>query len=131
MTAGIALLAAAPLLQATPWLPTVLAGAFVAGAALVGIVIALVTLLQRRAPRQLQGRVYAAFELTATGPQTAGLALGAALIAVLDYRLVLLGAAAGPLLSAALLAGAPDAAEPHAVEAAGGPMPSTLRHGRR
>ncbi|MFI5910611.1 MFS transporter [Dactylosporangium sp. NPDC051541] len=101
--AGFALLAASTLLLTTPWLPSVLAGQAGAGAALVGIVIAVITLLQRRAPRQLQGRVYAAFELCTTGPQTAGLATGAALIAILDYRLVLLGAAAGLLLSAALL----------------------------
>ncbi|AEV86409.1 hypothetical protein ACWT_5391 [Actinoplanes sp. SE50] len=38
-----------------------------------------------------------------TGPQTAGLALGAVLIAVLDYRLVLVGAGLCLLVAAAAL----------------------------
>ncbi|GAA3288780.1 MFS transporter [Dactylosporangium vinaceum] len=104
ITAGLALLAAATLLLSTPWPLPVLTGMLLAGAALTSIVIALITLLQRQAPHHLQGRVYAAFELCATAPQTAGLAAGAALITALDYRLLLLAAATGLLLATALLA---------------------------
>jgi MFS family permease len=103
VVAGLALLAAAPLCLATQWLPVVLAGKLGVGAAVPWIVIAIITLWQRLAAVHLQGRVYAAFEVCATGPQTAGLALGAVLIAVLDYRLVLISAAFGLLISAAVL----------------------------
>ncbi|GAA3452051.1 MFS transporter [Dactylosporangium matsuzakiense] len=104
ITAGLALLAAATLLLSTAWPLSVLTGMLLAGAALTTIVIALITLLQRQAPHHLQGRVYAAFELCATAPQTAGLAAGAALITALDYRLLLLAAATGLVLATALLA---------------------------
>lgn len=100
---GLMLLAGGPLCLATPWLPVVLAGKLSVGAALPWIVIAIITLLQRLAAAHLQGRVYAAFEVCATGPQTAGLALGAILIAVLDYRLVLIGGTLGLLIAAAVL----------------------------
>ncbi|RZU71707.1 hypothetical protein EV384_0033 [Micromonospora kangleipakensis] len=56
--------------------------------------IALITLLQRRAPERLQGRVYAGFEVAATVPQTASIGLGAYLVGVLDNRAVLLTEAA-------------------------------------
>jgi hypothetical protein len=46
-------------------------------------------LLQRSTPPQLQGRVYAAAELAVGLPQTIAIALGAMLVANLNYRLVL------------------------------------------
>jgi hypothetical protein len=101
--AALVVFAAAPLLVAAPSLPVVLAGNAVAGAALPWIVIAIITLLQRLAPLRLQGRVYAAFEVCATGPQTAGLAAGATLLAVLDYRAILAAESVALLLAAALL----------------------------
>jgi MFS family permease len=103
VTVGLLLLAGGPLCLATPWLPVVLVGMLGVGAALPWIVIAIITLLQRLTAAHLQGRVYAAFEVCATGPQTAGLAFGAALITILDYRLVLLGATLGLLIAAAVL----------------------------
>ncbi|MFG2039928.1 MFS transporter [Dactylosporangium sp. NPDC048998] len=103
VVAGLALLAGAPLCLATPWLPVVLAGKLIMGAALPWIVIAIITLLQRLAATHLQGRVYAALEVCTTGPQTAGLALGAVLIAVFDYRLVLVGETLSLLIAAATL----------------------------
>jgi hypothetical protein len=119
---GLLLLAAATLSLATPWLPVVLAGKLGIGAALPWIVIAIITLLQRLAAAHLQGRVYAAFEVCATGPQTAGLALGAGLIAVLDHRLVLLGATLGVLIAAAVLVRMPV----HDVRAAKAPSSGRL-----
>ncbi|GAA3197625.1 hypothetical protein GCM10010532_016080 [Dactylosporangium siamense] len=101
---ALGVFAAAPLLVAMPSLPAVLAGNVVAGAALPWVAIAIITLLQRMAPLHLQGRVYAAFEVCATGPQTAGIAAGAALLAVLDYRLILAAESVALLLAAALLA---------------------------
>ena len=52
--------------------------------------IGLVTLLQRRTPGPLQGRAYAASEFALGAPQTVGIALGAALVALVDYRWLLL-----------------------------------------
>jgi MFS family permease len=103
IVAGLTLLAGGPVCLAAPWLPVVLAGKVIVGAAVPWIVIAIITLLQRLTADHLQGRVYAAFEVCASGPQTAGLALGAVLIAVLDYRLVLVGETLGLLIAAAAL----------------------------
>jgi MFS family permease len=112
VVAGLTAFAAGCLCIAGPSLPIVLAGKVIAGAALPWVVIAIITLLQRLTAAHLQGRVYAAFEVCATGPQTAGLALGAALIAVLDYRLVLVAETLGLLLAATALRHVPVPAEP-------------------
>jgi MFS family permease len=101
--AGLLLLAAWPVLVATSSLPVVLAGKVGAGVAVPWIVIAVLTLLQRLSPNHLQGRVYTAFEVGTTGPQTVGIGLGAALIATIDYRFVLAGVALAIVLSALLL----------------------------
>jgi MFS family permease len=63
------------------------------GLSLPWIVVGTYTLLQRRTPQQLQGRVFAAVDTLVGAPQTAAIALGAGLVAVVDYRvlLVLLG----------------------------------------
>ena len=52
--------------------------------------IGMVTLIQRSTPNALQGRAYAASEFALGVPQTLGIALGAVLVAVVDYRLLLL-----------------------------------------
>ena len=52
--------------------------------------IGMVTLLQRRTPGPLQGRAFAASEFALGVPQTLGIAIGAALVALVDYRLLLL-----------------------------------------
>ncbi|MDA0171175.1 MFS transporter [Solirubrobacter taibaiensis] len=52
--------------------------------------VGMVTLLQRRTPGPLQGRTYAASEFAIGLPQIVGIALGAAMVALLDYRLLLL-----------------------------------------
>ncbi len=93
VVAGLALLACAPALSATGLLPGVLGGQLITGASIPPIVVAVITLLQRQAPARLQGRVYAALEVSLTGPQTGGVALGAVLLGVVDYRLILAGAA--------------------------------------
>jgi hypothetical protein len=51
--------------------------------------IGMLTLLQRSTPGPLQGRAYAASEFAIGVPQTLGIALGAALVALVDYRFVL------------------------------------------
>ena len=56
------LFAAASLLLTLQWLPGVLVGAIVVGACLPWVLVALFTLVQRRTPLALQGRVYSAFD---------------------------------------------------------------------
>jgi MFS family permease len=87
------LFAAASLLLTLQWLPGVLAGALVVGACLPWVLVALFTLVQRRTPMELQGRVYSAFDTLIGVPQTVSIAVGAGLIALVDYRLLLVFAA--------------------------------------
>jgi MFS family permease len=71
------------------------------GAGLPISVVCITTLLQRRTPGAMQGRVFTTFEMLTGVPQVASIAAGAALVAVVDYRVLLavmaagLGAAAG------------------------------------
>ena len=81
--AGFLLLIASPL-------PAVLAGCALLGASLSWIIAGIMTLLQRRTPPELMGRTDAAFTIAYTVPQTIAIALGAGLIAVLNYRILLL-----------------------------------------
>jgi hypothetical protein len=81
------------LLMADSQLAVVLAGKALFGLGLPWAVVAALTLLQRTTPSHLQGRAYAASELALGVPQTLSIALGAALVALVDYRLVLLAQA--------------------------------------
>ena len=71
-----------------------LAGKILFGVGIPVIVVALYTLLQRTTPGPLQGRTYSAIEVLVGTPQTLSIALGAAAVAVVDYRLLLLVEAA-------------------------------------
>ena len=97
------LFAAASLLLTLQWLPGVLAGAMVGGACLPWVLVALYTLVQRRTPMVLQGRVYSAFDTLIGVPQTVSIAIGAGLIAFVDYRLLLAFAALMGVIAAAYL----------------------------
>jgi hypothetical protein len=89
--AGLAMLIAAAgvALMIFPRLPLVIAGAVLFGAAIPLLVVGLMTLAQRLTPPQLQGRVFAAAEVLITTPQTLSIALGAALITVVGYQVLL------------------------------------------
>jgi MFS family permease len=91
---GLAACAAASLLLITPWLPVVCVAAAALGLCIVWINVGAITLIQRRTPAALVGRVDAALEFAVVVPQAASIALGAALIAVVNYRLLLLAMAA-------------------------------------
>lgn len=104
---GVAMLVAAAgaALCIAPLLPVIVAGVVLLGMAIPWVVIAFMTLLQRRTPAELQGRAYAAADALVTTPQTISIALGAALIGVAGYRTLLVvmavvtAGAAGYLLS--------------------------------
>lgn len=90
---GMVLLAAGSALLIVPSMPVVIAGGVVLGASLSWLLVGSNTLLQRRTPDRLQGRVFAAVDLATSTPQTVSIAAGAALIAVVPYG-ALLGAVA-------------------------------------
>jgi MFS family permease len=73
---------------AAPTLAVVFVGAGLMGAGLPLVYVALNTLLQRRSPRELVGRVSAAVDITLAVPQVVSLALGAVLVVVFDYRVI-------------------------------------------
>jgi MFS family permease len=87
--AGLLMAAAGSLLFALPDLPGVFAGSVVFGACLPPLIVALMTLLQRRTPSELQGRVSSAVDVLISVPQTISIAVGAALIGIVNYRYLL------------------------------------------
>ena len=71
-----------------PTIGVVLAFAAVMGLALPVTFVALTTLMQRRSPRELMGRVSAAVEVLMATPQAVSLAVGSLLVSLLDYRTI-------------------------------------------
>jgi MFS family permease len=101
---GLAACAVSALLLITAVLPLVLVASAALGLCIVWINVGAVTLIQRRTPGALLGRVDAAINLAITVPQAGSIALGAALIAVVNYRLLLLVMAVVLIASAGYLA---------------------------
>ncbi|HKF76061.1 MAG TPA: MFS transporter [Candidatus Dormibacteraeota bacterium] len=102
---GVVLMAAGELLLIAPSTPAALAGFAVFGGGLPVAIVAVTTLVQQATPVELQGRAYAAASMAIGVPQTLSIGLGAALLVVADYRLLLLtvavvmAASAGYVLS--------------------------------
>jgi hypothetical protein len=99
----------------------VLGGFFVAGISVAWIIVGFGTAIQVRTPARLQGRVASAAETLVAGPQTFSIALGAMMISVVDYRLlVLVMSTVTALCGAYLLTRGPEpvAAEEPEAEAA-------------
>jgi MFS family permease len=90
---GVALFAAASLAQTVPLLVPVFIGFGLFGFGLPIAIVGVVTLLQRLTPDELQGRAYSAFGMLIGVPQTLSIGLGAALVAAVDYRLLLVAMA--------------------------------------
>ncbi|HEY1916693.1 MAG TPA: MFS transporter [Streptosporangiaceae bacterium] len=86
---GLLAIAAGCLLLAVNQLAVVVAACVLVGLSLVWINVGAMTLMQRRTPSRLLGRVDAALNFGATVPQALSIALGAALIAVVNYHLLL------------------------------------------
>jgi MFS family permease len=91
---GMVLFALGELALIVPHIGAVLAGLVIAGAGLPWAIVGSVTALQRRTPQALQGRAYAAADALVTTPQTVSIAVGAALSALVDYRLLILATTA-------------------------------------
>ena len=85
---GMALFAVGDATFASSSLPVVCAGIIVAGFALSWFIVGFATSIQLRTPQGLQGRVASAANTIVSTPQTIGIALGAVLVSVLDYRVL-------------------------------------------
>jgi MFS family permease len=100
-------------------LPLVAAGVIVAGFGVSWLIVGLMTAIQVRTPLRLQGRVSSAADVFISTPQTISIAVGAVLIAVVDYRaLVVVESLATALCGLYLLT------RPAAVPAESPPAPS-------
>lgn len=102
---GTALLitAGASLLELPPSLYSVIIGMILFGLSLPWILVGFTTLIQRRTPAEIQGRVYAAAETMVSTPQTISIAVGAALIGVIGYRAMLVAMTVGTAAAAVYL----------------------------
>ncbi len=107
---GVLLFAAGDALFLIPSLVPVIVGFAVAGVGLSWAVVAFGTAIQLRTPADLQGRVYSAADMILGTPQTLSIALGAALITVVDYRILIvaMGVVAGGCGVFMAVAGAAD-----------------------
>ena len=104
VSVGIGLVAAGAALSMVPsaW---VVGGAMVLiGAGLPVTVICITTILQRRTPSEIQGRVFTTFEMLTGVPQVTSIAVGAALVAFVDFRVLLTVMAVGLALASAYAA---------------------------
>ena len=108
---GLMLVGVGALAMVVRAMPPVMTGTFVLGFGVPLFVVGWSTGLQRYTPPRLQGRVNAAANLVLTGPQTASIGLGATLIAVVDYRVLLLVIVAGMLACGAVLLVRPAATD--------------------
>jgi MFS family permease len=103
VTTGLTLFATGSLLLLTPLVPVALAGMLVLGLGLPPVVAGMSTTLQRLTPLHLQGRTFSAVDVLVSTPQSVSIALGAALIAVVDHRVLLVAMTVGLLLAALYL----------------------------
>ncbi|MGW4647146.1 MFS transporter [Kitasatospora sp. NPDC004289] len=122
MLAGLACFALSALLQGTGVLPLVVTAMLVAGAGLPMCIVAMVTTVQSRAPREQLGRVHGAMQFVIGVPQGIGVALGAWLVTVTDYRIACGVICAGLLVTALALAAARSRPLSAAAWRAGGPV---------
>jgi MFS family permease len=100
---GIFIFGAADGFLLVPHVGAIAVAAAGAGVGLVWAVVAIATAYQRRSPAHLQGRVSAAANMLFSVPQTISIALGAALITVIDYRIEIVIMTAAVLLAATYL----------------------------
>jgi MFS family permease len=100
---GLVAFAAGDTFFLVPRVEAVLAAGVIAGIGIVWAVVALATAYQQRSPQSVQGRVNAAASMLFSVPQTVSIAVGAALITVVDYRVEVVAMAAVVLAAAGYL----------------------------
>ncbi|NJP32300.1 MFS transporter [Micromonospora thermarum] len=103
LAAGVALFGPAALALAYPSLWLGFGAVLLAGVSLPLTMVGLHTLIQRRTPPGLIGRVAAASEAVVSGPQAFSIGAGALLVGVLDYRLLFATVGLATLVAGAYL----------------------------
>lgn len=107
---SIAMLGVFLAVASVPELITVAGSMVMIGVAIPWLMVAFTTLRQKLTPARLQGRVSTAINMALNGPQTVGTALGAVLVALVDYRILLVAMGVGVLLCAIPIIGRTDVA---------------------
>jgi hypothetical protein len=92
---AFALIALGVLLTTSSMLAVVATGTLLFGAGLPVLIVCLTTVIQRRTPGELQGRVFTAYELFAGVPQLLSILGGAVAVTLVDYRIPLLAMSLG------------------------------------
>jgi MFS family permease len=108
IVAGLVSLTVSMVLLAVPNLAVDLVAMLAAGLVGPWLLVAATTALQTRTPGYLLGRVTGVFQLSLGLPQIASIGLGAALIAVVNYRILLLTIAVVAVLAAGYLLSVPE-----------------------
>ena len=85
---GMAMFALGELSFVSSSLPLVLGGIALAGAGIAWFIVGFATAIQLRTPGRLQGRVAGAADTLVGTPQTVSIAVGAALVVLVDYRIL-------------------------------------------
>ncbi len=101
--AGFVLIGAGLAVSSTATLPAVIVGGLLLGVGLPMVLVAELTVVQRRTPTELQGRAIAASEALIDTPFTLSVAIGAAIIGVVGFQLIYIGCAAGFIVVALAL----------------------------
>ena len=97
---GLGLVAAGSALQMVPSDWAALLGMALLGAGLPITIVCLNTLLQRCTPSAIQGRVFTTYDMCVGVPQVLSIVAGSALVAVVDFRVLLAVMATGIAVSA-------------------------------
>ncbi|GIG85866.1 MFS transporter [Plantactinospora endophytica] len=126
LAVGVALFAPGALLLAYPTIGLAFVALVLLGFGLPIAFVGLNTLLQRRTPAPLLGRVTAASEALISGPQAVSIGTGALLVGVVDYRLLFVVIAVVMTVAAGYLwAGRALSAPPAPVPTTPVPVPTT------
>jgi MFS family permease len=115
---GMALFAVGDLSFVSSSLLLILSGIVVAGVGVSFLIVALFTAMQTRTPLRLQGRVASAADLFISTPQTISIAAGAGLVALVDYRVLVVTEALAVVACAAYLLSRKRESTPAATPAA-------------
>ncbi|MER6307663.1 MFS transporter [Streptomyces sp. NPDC001657] len=105
---GMAAFAVGALLETIPALPAVATGMVLCGASMPWIAVGLTTVGLRCTAPELVGRVYSGFNVMMTLPQMLAMASGAGLIAVVNFKAVLVAMASVVLVAAGYLFTRPE-----------------------
>jgi MFS family permease len=113
---GMAGLAVGDLTFISSSLPLITVGIMVAGFGVSWLIVGLMTAVQVRTPLRLQGRVSSAADVLISTPQTISIAIGAAMIAVVDYRVLVVVEAVAVALCGVYLLTRPRLADEEVVD---------------